>query len=86
MVFRPSNGTWYVKGVGTADWSASTGVTFQCGQNGDIPLVGNVLNDGNRAIVYRPSQSEWCVSHTDLFLASWTLLTLSLYISMIFLS
>ena len=51
-VFRPSNGTWYVRGVFTAGWGAA----------GDIPVPGDY--DGDRRVdvaVFRPSTGTWYV-------------------------
>ena len=51
-VFRPSNGTWYVRGVASA----------QYGQAGDIPVPGDYAGDGRTDIaVFRPSNGTWYV-------------------------
>jgi hypothetical protein len=49
-VFRPSNGNWYIFGVGTILW----------GQAGDIPVPADY--DGDKItdiVVFRPSNSMW---------------------------
>jgi hypothetical protein len=44
-VFRPSNGTWYVYGIGS----------FVYGTTGDIPVVADYNGDGKADIaVFRP--------------------------------
>ncbi len=51
-VFRPSNGKWYIKGVGGAAWGVS----------GDIPVNGDYNGDGTTDIaVWRPSNGRWYV-------------------------
>jgi hypothetical protein len=49
-VFRPSNGTWYLKGVSNSAWGVST----------DIPVPGDYNGDSKADIaVYRPSNGTW---------------------------
>ncbi|MDQ6928074.1 MAG: right-handed parallel beta-helix repeat-containing protein, partial [Actinomycetota bacterium] len=51
-VFRPSNGTWYVKGGATVNW----------GTNGDIAVPGDYNGDGTTDLaVFRPSDGIWYV-------------------------
>src|SRR5204863_8988139 len=51
-VFRPSTGTWYVRGVFTAGWGAA----------GDIPVPGDYDGDGRVDVaVFRPSNGTWYV-------------------------
>ncbi len=51
-VFRPSNGTWYVRGMGQ----------FVYGKNGDIPVPADYNGDGKDDIaVFRPSNSTWYI-------------------------
>ena len=46
----------YCKGVGSYDWSHSSGnISFQSGNNGDQPFIANIVGDGPRACNYRPS-------------------------------
>ena len=56
-VFRPSNGTWYLRNSSTG---FQTATTFVWGVNGDVPVPGDY--DGDRIIdvaVYRPSSGHW---------------------------
>jgi hypothetical protein len=51
-VFRPSNGTWYVYGVGPTVY----------GQDGDIPVPADYNGDGKAEhAVFRPSNSTWYI-------------------------
>jgi hypothetical protein len=51
-VFRPSNGSWYIKGVGGYIW----------GTAGDIPVNGDYNGDGKTDIaVWRPSNGRWYI-------------------------
>ena len=54
-VWRPSNGTWYVREV-----SNTTVISYQFGQSGDIPVPGNY--DGDSVMdyaVFRPVGGVW---------------------------
>jgi YD repeat-containing protein len=56
-VYRPSNGTWYVREVGSP-----TVTSTQFGQAGDIAVPGNY--DGDSVMdyaVYRPSNGTWYI-------------------------
>ncbi len=51
-VWRPSTGTWYVRGVRTTAW----------GEAGDIPVPGDYTGDGKTDLaVWRPSTGTWYV-------------------------
>ena len=62
-VFRPSNGNWYIKGVGQDDWADSYGnLTIQCGTKGDIPIPGDYFVEmRSRLAVFRPSEGNWYI-------------------------
>jgi hypothetical protein len=61
-VFRPSDGTWYIKGPGPQNWKQSHGnIQIQCGCAGDIPLAASLFGDGIRLCVFRPSNGTWYV-------------------------
>ncbi len=51
-IFRPSNGRWYIKGVGNYAWGAAR----------DIPVNGDYNGDGKTDIaVWRPSNGRWYI-------------------------
>src|SRR5450631_1821069 len=51
-VFRPSNGTWYINGLGA----------IQFGTNGDIPVAADYTGQGNAVpAVFRPSNGTWYI-------------------------
>ena len=52
-VFRPSNGTWYINGVGAT----------QYGTNGDIPVPADYTGAGKTELaVFRPSNGKWYIN------------------------
>src|SRR5205823_2003954 len=52
-VFRPSNGTWYVRAGTTVAW----------GTSGDIPVPGDYDGDGKTDFaVFRPSNGTWHIN------------------------
>ena len=68
MLYNFRDGNWHVKHAGPANWSTGvnpalygTNVTFQCGNPGHFPLLGNVLNDGIRACCWRAHDGMFLV-------------------------
>ncbi|MGB2954862.1 MAG: hypothetical protein WBB64_02725, partial [Anaerolineales bacterium] len=51
-VFRPSNGRWYIEGMGNFKWALT----------GDLPVPGDYDGDGTTDIaIYRPSNGKWYI-------------------------
>jgi len=51
-VYRPSNGRWYIEGMGNFKW----------GLTGDLPVPGDYNGDGTTDIaIFRPSNGKWYV-------------------------
>jgi hypothetical protein len=49
-VYRPSNGTWYIRGRAAVVW----------GRPGDVPVAGDHDGDGKADLmVYRPRTGAW---------------------------
>src|SRR5262249_11700139 len=64
-VFRPSNGTWYVR-YSSLGYSASS-TPYQWGQSGDIPISSDFDGDGKMDLtVFRPSTGEWYIRYSSL--------------------
>ena len=60
ITWRPSNGTWNIKGPGNNSWATSTcNQMIQCGSSGDVPFISNIFGDGKRLITWRPSEGKW---------------------------
>jgi hypothetical protein len=59
-VWRPSDGTWYIRGLGNVPW----------GVGGDIPVPADYNGDGFTEIaVFRPSSGTWFIK--DLTTVAW---------------
>lgn len=59
VIFRPSNGTWYIR-TSSSFFLASYAV--QWGLDGDVPMVGDYNGDSYLdLVVYRPSTGEWFI-------------------------
>jgi putative Ig domain-containing protein/VCBS repeat protein/fibronectin type III domain protein/FG-GAP repeat protein len=60
-IFRPSNGTWYVRYSGKG-----TVAGFQWGNRLDIPVAGDYDGDGKTDIaVFRPSSGTWYIMYSS---------------------
>jgi hypothetical protein len=56
-VWRPSNGTWYIKNGGPA---------VQWGKQGDVPVPADYNGDGSiDLVVFRPSNGTWYIRNGD---------------------
>jgi hypothetical protein len=65
-VWRPSNGTWYVR-YSSSSYSAATASVFQWGLPGDVPISGDFDGDGKIDLtVWRPSTGTWFIRYSSL--------------------
>jgi parallel beta-helix repeat protein len=65
VVFRPSNGTWYVRYSSLGYSNASPGV-FQWGSAGDVPVSGDFDGDGRADLaVFRPATGTWYILYSS---------------------
>jgi len=65
-VYRPSNGTWYIR-YSSLDYSVASYREFQWGLPGDIPLMGDFDGDGRTDLAaYRPSNGTWYIRYSSL--------------------
>ena len=63
-VFRPSNGTWYIRYSSLGYNGANT---YQWGLPGDIPISGDFDGDGKTDLtVFRPSNGTWYILYSSL--------------------
>jgi hypothetical protein len=63
-VFRPSNGTWYIRYSSLGYNGANT---YQWGLPGDIPISGDFDGDGKTDLtVFRPSNGTWYIRYSSL--------------------
>jgi hypothetical protein len=61
-VFRPSNGTWYIRYTGSP-----TTATLVWGGGTDVPVPGDYDGDGKADIaVFRPSNGSWYIRYSGL--------------------
>jgi hypothetical protein len=64
-VWRPSNGTWYVR-FSTESYSFGTARAYQWGLAGDQPIVGDFDGDGRSDLtVWRPSEGNWYIVYSS---------------------
>jgi len=65
-VFRPTNGTWYVR-YSSLGYSLAGYDQVQWGLPGDIPIAGDFDGDGKTELaVWRPSNGTWYVRYSSL--------------------
>jgi hypothetical protein len=58
-VYRPSNGTWYIRYSAT---NFATAASVKWGESGDVPVPADYNGDGRTDVaVYRPSSGTWFV-------------------------
>jgi hypothetical protein len=63
MVYRPSEGNWYVRYTGGGQDTLNSG---RWGDPGDVPLNGDYDGDGKAdMMVFRPSTGAWHVKYTS---------------------
>ena len=61
IVWRPSNGYWYIL-KSTTSYDRNQAIRIQWGTSGDKPLVGDVDGDGKGdLIIWRPSNGYWYI-------------------------
>jgi parallel beta-helix repeat protein len=65
VVFRPSNGLWYVRYSSLGYSTAAPGV-FAWGMAGDVPVSGDFDGDGKIELtVFRPSEGMWYIRYSS---------------------
>jgi hypothetical protein len=65
-VFRPSNGTWYIR-YASLGYATSSAGAFQWGLPGDIPIAGDFDGDAKTDLaVFRPSNGTWYIRYSSL--------------------
>ena len=64
IVWRPSNGRWYILYSSTG-FSYAAAASFTWGQAGDVPVPGDVDGDGKMDLIsWRPSDGKWRVAYS----------------------
>ena len=65
VVYRPSNGSWYVR-YSSDSYSYATAKTYQWGLPTDVPLVSDFDGDGKTDLaVFRPEEGGWYVRYSS---------------------
>jgi hypothetical protein len=65
-IFRPGNGTWYVR-YSSLGYGTATAGAFQWGLPGDTPIGGDFDGDGKMELaVFRPSNGTWYIRYSTL--------------------
>jgi hypothetical protein len=65
VVYRPGDGTWYVR-FSSSEYSFADWTSFQWGVPGDMPLAADF--DGDRKTdltIFRPSSGEWFIRYSS---------------------
>lgn len=61
VVFRPSNGTWYIRTSGSG---LKDVISYQWGLPGDVPAAADYDHDGHTDLaIFRPSTGEWFIRY-----------------------
>jgi uncharacterized repeat protein (TIGR03803 family) len=65
-VFRPANGTWYVRDS-SLGYNTATAAAFQWGLPGDVPISGDFDGDGKSELtIFRPGNGTWYIRYSSL--------------------
>ncbi len=65
VVYRPSDGSWYIR-FSTSNYSSSNSAVYQWGLPTDIPLPSDFDGDARTdLVVYRPSSGEWFIRYSS---------------------
>jgi hypothetical protein len=63
-VFRPSNGTWYLR-LSSQAYDPQTAIRVQWGLPGDVPIAADYDGDGlTDFAVFRPANGTWYVTYS----------------------
>jgi Cadherin-like domain/FG-GAP-like repeat len=63
-LYRPSNGTWYIRPLGAPQFGDPHPTVVAFGQPGDIPIPADYNGDGFADLaLYRPSTGQWIIGN-----------------------